>query len=917
VARDIPLSTFRLQLTKDFGFDAAAALVPYLQELGVTHLYASPFLRARSGSTHGYDIVDHAALNPEFGGEAAFQRLTDALKRADLGLILDFVPNHMGIGYSDNAWWLDVLEWGRRSPHAASFDIAWELLPYRHGGGVLLPVLGQPYGEALRNGDIRLRYDAGAGAFVAWYFEHKFPINPQRYGDVIKGLVAAADAADDPAGRALLDIAAEHSDPRSPSYDEAPEFKRRIAATAGAKSLIARGLAAFDPGTEVGIRALHRLLERQHYRLAYWRVAVSGINYRRFFDINELAGVRVEHPRTFRAVHTLVARLIAEDRLQGLRIDHIDGLRDPFQYARRLKQLIRLVRGPRDNRPFPIYVEKILAEGESLPKFSGVSGTTGYEWLNLFTRVLVDERGLAPLDAAWREFTGERRSFREMLEDAKRRVLETMLASEFTVLTQLLARIAAGHYSTRDHTLDRLAAALRLFVLEFPIYRTYVSSGGPSDQDRAVIAHTIAAARARWSGPDSDIFGFLQVVLTLDLVHDGRAYSAPRIRDFTSKLQQFTGPMMAKSLEDTAFYRHHRLLAFNEVGGNPALCALSVRQFHDRVSGHGLRATGLIATATHDTKRGEDARMRILALAELADEWAGLLPRWRQLNEPHCGEVDGRRAPSLAHEYMIYQTLIGAWPPGGVDDEFTGRIEAYALKAAREGKTETSWINPDSGYEAMLQQFVSRLLSRDSAAEFLASFEEFAGRTSLLGMLNSLSQLVLKASIPGTPDFYQGTELWDLSLVDPDNRRPVDFDIRRDLLAQPLDWSGLKSEWQSGRLKLALTHKLLTLRKEMPGVFTKGTYQPIDVAGPHAQHVIAFSRTHRRQTVIAAVLRNLGTFSQGGRVWPAASLQATLDLGPHAPKRFRDVVTGRDLRPEDLTTARLFETLPVAVLRAR
>jgi (1->4)-alpha-D-glucan 1-alpha-D-glucosylmutase len=916
VARDIPLSTYRLQLSKDFGFDAAAALVPYLNELGITHLYASPFLRARSGSTHGYDIVDHAALNPEFGGDEAFQLLTEALKRADLGLILDFVPNHMGIGYSDNAWWLDVLEWGRRSPHAASFDIAWELLPYRHGGGVLLPVLGRPYGEALRNGDIRLRYDAEAGAFAAWYFEHKFPINPQRYGDVLKAVVAAAGAGDDPAGRPLLEIAAEHSDPISPSYDEAPELKQRIAAMASATAIIERGLAAFDPATDAGIRALHRLLERQHYRLAYWRVAVSGINYRRFFDINELAGVRVEHPKTFREVHTLVARLVADDQLQGLRIDHIDGLRDPLQYARRLKQLIRLVRGPRDHRSFPVYVEKILAEGEPLPKFPGVSGTTGYEWLNLFARVLVKEQGLTALDATWRDFTSERRSFREMLEDAKRRVLETMLASEFTVLTQLLARIAAGHYSTRDHTLDRLTAALRLFVLEFPIYRTYVSGGGPSEQDRAVIARTIAAARVRWSGPDSDIFGFLQAVLTLELVRDSHAYSAPRIRDFTSRLQQFTGPMMAKSLEDTVFYRHHRLLAFNEVGGSPVSHVLSVRQFHDHASGGALRPSGLIATATHDTKRGEDARMRILALTELADEWATSVARWRQLNQPHCNEVDGRRAPSLGHEYMIYQALIGAWPSGGIDEAFAGRMQTYALKAAREGKIETSWVNPDSRYEAMLQQFVSHILARDTAAEFLASFEEFAGRTSFLGMLNSLSQLVLKATIPGTPDFYQGTELWDLSLVDPDNRRPVDFGIRRDLVAQPLDWNRLRSEWQTGHIKLALTRTLLTLRNEMPSVFTRGTYQPVDVAGPHAQHVIAFSRFHRRQTVIAAVLRNLGPFTGGGRHWPETSPQVTLDLPPNAPKRFQDVFTGRSVRHQDFSAARLFDALPVAVLQA-
>ena len=900
MAAELPLATYRLQFTKAFGFDAAAALVPYLKELGITHLYASPFLKARPGSTHGYDIVDHNAFNPELGGEEAFIRMSDALKGAGLGLILDFVPNHMGIGQSDNAWWLDVLEWGQQSPHADSFDIAWELLPYRHGGGVLLPVLGKPYGDALNGGEIRLKYDPETGAFAAWYFDHKFPINPQRYGEMLRTIVNAANAAEEPAGRALLDIAAENAHPQSPSYRDAPAVKQRIREIDGANDLIELGLSAYDPSTETGRNTLHRLLERQHYRLASWRVAVSGINYRRFFDVNDLAGVRVEHTQTFRAVHPLVAHLIEQDRLQGLRIDHIDGLRDPFQYTRRLKQLIKHIRGPADRRPFPIYVEKILEEGEPLPTFPGVLGTTGYEWLNLFSGVLVNSRGLDHLEETWRTFSGERKPFRTIFEESKITVLETLLASELAVLTQLLARIAAGHYSTRDHTIDRLAAALRLYVLEFPVYRTYVTGNDASAEDREIIGRTIAAAKARWKGPDPDIFDFLQSVITLDLIRDTRAYSTPRIREFAMKLQQFTGPVMAKSLEDTCFYRYFRLLALNEVGGNPASNGCSVPGFHEQVQSF---TPGLVATSTHDTKRGEDARARIVALSELSEDWSRSVEQWRKINERH--KRSG--APSANHEYMIYQALIGAWPEK-IDATFIQRMQAYAIKAAREGKAETSWISPNVGYEQALDHFICNILGPDQNRDLLESLGELAGRVSFLGMLNSLTQLTLKSAVPGTPDFYQGAELWDLSLVDPDNRRPVDFAIRRSMISQRPGWDELKRDWPDGRIKFELTRRLLALRQKWPHVFLKGGYHPVEANGEHARHVIAFARTHRRKTIVVAALRHFAPLTNSGREWPTG-VQAGLDLPIHARKTFRNVLT-------NTTGAPLFETLPVAVLES-
>ena len=914
---DRPLSTYRLQLTKDFGFDDAARIVPYLKSLEITHIYASPFFKARPGSTHGYDVVDHRVLNPELGGEEAFARLSTALKQSNLGLILDFVPNHMAVG-SGNAWWMDVLEWGQKSPHAASFDISWELLPYRHGGGVLLPVLGKPYGEALTGGEIVLKYDAAAGSFSAWYFNHRFPLNPQRYADILKNVVAAADAVDQPAGRALLSLAGEYARPGQPSYAAAPAFKQRLAGIEGAAPVIERGLSAYRADHQTGINALHRLLERQHYRLADWRLAVSGINYRRFFDINELAGLRVEDARTFREMHELVARLVAADQLQGLRLDHIDGLLDPAQYTRRLQQLIRHVRAGERRRPFYIVVEKILAEGEAMPALPGIAGTTGYEWLNTISRLLLDPAGRAQLDALWREIDPAQSNFADVLESSKRLVLDTIMASEFNVLVQLLSRIAAGHFSTRDYSADRLREALRLYVIEFPRYRTYVTAAGPPDDDRAIIEGTIAAARRRWHGADADIFRFIADALTLDLIRNDRPYSRPRVRRFAQKMQQFTGPVAAKSLEDTALYRYHALLALNEVGGHPSLPALPVDDFHDRMMQRArLSPAGLTTTATHDTKRGEDARARILALSELSELWAERVAHWRGLNATFAHSANGRRIPGQAHEYMLYQALVGAWPPTLTDLTFVQRIKEYAVKAAREGKRETNWLDPNENYETGLQEFVDAILDPSRAAAFLRSFEDFARRTALLGALGSLTQLVLKATMPGVPDFYQGTEFWDLSLVDPDNRRPVDFAARQGALASHTkpDWAALVKRWTDGAIKLALTHRLLSLRNSLPTLFADGAYEPVEVSGPHREEIVAFSRSSGRHRVVVAAARRFGRVTEGGTRWPEPAWQAELNIDNQQRQGLRDALgTGEACRTLDV--ANLFSVLPIAVLRS-
>jgi (1->4)-alpha-D-glucan 1-alpha-D-glucosylmutase len=913
----VPIATYRVQLTANFDFDAAASIMPYLKALGITHLYASPFMKARKGSTHGYDVVDHTKINPELGGDAGFERLSQALKQHDLGLILDFVPNHVGVHFADNPWWLDVLEWGPASPHAVSFDIDWDILPYRARAGVLLPIIGSSYGEALEKGEIELRYDSDEGCFSAWYFEHRLPIAPERYSEILRSVVREAGAEDGAAGKRILELASRYRGLRHPNRREAPSFKAELTAIAGSAEIIGRGLAAYraGPHRHAQILALHHLLERQHYRLGHWRLASSDINYRRFFDINTLAGLRVEDSGTFDAIHRLVKKLIGEDRLQGLRLDHIDGLRDPAQYFQRLRRLIRDAQGT-DAKPFYMVIEKILGEHEKLRAFTGVHGTTGYEWLNAITQLLVDGKGLEPLDEVWRQISNMSPKLEPVLKQAKRRVLETLLTSEFTVLTRLLARIAGGHYSTRDYSADSLRQALELYILHFPVYRTYLTAAGPTAHDRALISETIEKARADWFAADEGIFDFLRDTLTMDLIEPGRAtHSAPRVRRFALKLQQFTGPMMAKSLEDTTFYRYHRLIALNEVGGDPSAKALSIEAFHQAMT---IRARewpqGMTATATHDTKRGEDARARLMALTEIPGEWASAVARWKIQNAPHLVLEREMRAPSAAFEYMLYQALLGAWPAGESDDSLLERMQAYALKAAREGKQETSWLNPNQAYEAGLRTFIGRILDRSVSAEFLSSLETLAKRVSLLGALNSLSQITLKATIPGVPDFYQGTEFWDLSLVDPDNRRPVDFKARAAALAavEAPDWESLSQYWPNGHLKLAWTRRLLKIRTELADVFAHGDYQPLEIGGPHREHAIAFARRHGREAAIVVVAKSFAAFSQGGRVWPRAeAFDGALSLRGYSVEGFAEA-DATELRLSDA-----FRHLPAAVLKAR
>jgi len=728
-------------------------------------------------------------------------------------------------------------------------------------------------------------------------------------------LVKGAGAESTEGGKQILALSSRYRGLRHPNRNEAPAFKAALKGIAGAAEIIAQGLSAYRAAQDRPAQtlALHHLLERQHYKLGHWRLASSDINYRRFFDINSLAGLRVENAETFEAAHRLVRRLIAEGKLQGLRLDHIDGLRDPAQYFQRLRRLIRQAQGG-DSNPFYVVIEKILGEGEKLQRFPGISGTTGYEWMNVLTHLLIDPKGLDSLDEIWRQVSNQPPQLGPVLEAAKRRVLETLLASEFTVLTRLLTRIANGHYSTRDYSADSLRQALELYVMYFPVYRTYITAAGPTAHDRALIEQTIAHAREEWFAADDGIFDFLRDVLTLDLLGPGRPpHSAPRVRRFALKLQQFTGPLMAKSLEDTAFYRYHRLLALNEVGGDPSAKALAIPVFHAMMQTRAKEwPHGMTATATHDTKRGEDARARIAALTEIPDEWTSTVSRWKVLNAPHVVLKGAKRAPTASREYMLYQTLLGAWPIEGADESFVERIQAYALKAVREAKQETSWLNPQAAYEDGLKTFIARILDDSISGEFLEELSALARRVALLGALNSLNQLTLKATLPGLPDFYQGTEFWDLSLVDPDNRRAVDFVARADALAalHTPDWERLAQSWSDGHLKLAWTAHLLKMRNALAEVFTEGDYQPLEVNGPHRDHIIAFARRRGRNAAIVVTGRWFAPFTQAGRTWPKAdAFDATVNVSGFAVEGDADAGT-------EIRASSLFQQLPAAVLKA-
>jgi (1->4)-alpha-D-glucan 1-alpha-D-glucosylmutase len=920
-----PRATYRVQFGAGCDFGHAAGLAPYLARLGISHLYASPYLKARPGSTHGYDIVDHCALNPELGDEASFRAFSRSLHAHGLGQILDFVPNHMGVGGAENRAWLDVLEWGEDSPFAGWFDIDWDPDRRYLTGKVLVPFLGDQYGAVLEAGELALRFDLDEGSFAVWAYEtHKLPVCPLHYASIL----GDADPVLEPIGDAFADLAAWRPLVHRRAGELKAELARRAAASAEVRAAIGAALARLTgvAGDLASWRALDALIQRQHWRVAHFRVAADDINYRRFFNINELAGIRMELPDLFEHAHALVFALIADGTLDGLRIDHVDGLLDPKAYLDKL----------RAEAPGPIYlvVEKILARHESLREDWPVDGTTGYEFANLVLGLLVDPAGEAAMSRFYAEFTGLDVAFADIVRDCKLRIMEHEMASELTVLARDAGRIARRNPHTADFTRNVFQRALKATVACFPVYRTFVDGGAPAEADRRDIDWAIAQGRRLDPDLDPSVFDMLHRMLTTDLVAQPRSgFSRHDVVRFAMRVQQYSGPVMAKGLEDTAFYRYNRFVALNEVGGHPDEFGVLPHAFH-RANAQRARSRPLtmLATSTHDTKRGEDTRARLAVLSEMPEEWARQVQAWSRILRARRGDVEGALPPDRNDEYLFYQLLLGAWPPGLTGEggggaaalsAYSARIEAAMLKSLREAKRHTTWAAPDAAYEEAVLEFVRQALDAERSAAFLGLFLPFQQRVARLGVRNSLVQTTLKLTVPGVPDIYQGAELWDFSLVDPDNRRPVDFALRARLLDavdealagdRAASFAEMLDRWEDGRIKLALTTTLLRLRASQPDLFAAGDYEPLSADGDDGERVCGFLRRHEEETMLVAVER-FPARSEGG-----ARDARLVAADPHEtgapPAAWRDVLTGRIVRSENggIEASVLFTTLPVAVL---
>ncbi|OFW07992.1 MAG: malto-oligosyltrehalose synthase [Acidobacteria bacterium RIFCSPLOWO2_02_FULL_67_36] len=981
--RFVPVSTYRLQVHGGFPLTAARDVIPYLDRLGVHACYTAPYFTAAPGSLHGYDVCNHNEISPELGGAAAHDAFTRAIASHRMLHVVDFVPNHMGIGTGNNAWWNDVLENGPGSPAAKFFDVDWTPVKAELHAKLLLPILGDQYGRVLERGELRLAFVDGE--LVLRYFDQELPINPRQAPRVY---VLAVDPL-------TVEMGADHSHlhefqsiiaslQNMPAYTEqGPErIVERQREKEVARARLARLVSeaprvggAIDvavrqvngtPGHPRSFDALHELLEAQAYRLSYWRTASHEINYRRFFDVNTLAGLRVEIPEVFEATHQLLANLLRDGNVHAVRVDHPDGLFDPAGYFDRLQALAARVWGidrgsgsvPPD-RPLYVVAEKILSGHEHLPSRWAVHGTTGYNYLNDLNGIFVDISQARRVRRVYAKLTGRAAAFDDVLYESKRLIMDTALASELMVLAHMLDRIGESNRKSRDFTLESLRDVIVEVVACFPVYRTYVDLQGWTPEDRAVLERAIASARRRNPAMESSLFDFFrEVVLSREVEGDALpppqerrggympadAAEAAERRRFAMKLQQYTGPLQAKGLEDTAFYRYNALLSLNEVGGDPSRFGRSADEFHEA---NARRAADwpleMLATATHDTKLGEDVRARINVLSEIPDEWSREVSRWMRLNRSHRTIVDGDPAPDRNDEYRFYQTLVGVWPAEltagrAAGQELVGRLTEYMLKAVREAKVHTSWLTSNQPYEDALARFVERALGGPSSARFLAALLPFRQRVARLGLLNSLAQVALKVVSPGVPDFYQGTDLWDLRLVDPDNRRPVDFDRRARQLdevdavlrAAPAERAAaiaqMLADWTDGRIKLLVTAAGLRLRRDMPSVFPAGDYVPLATEVTVRGGVVAFARTSGTDAVVVAAPRLVSSLCDadhplplGGDCWRTSRVLLPESL---RHRTFRHVLTGAEIRP---TTAgdtawmflgEIFQTIPVGILRA-
>jgi (1->4)-alpha-D-glucan 1-alpha-D-glucosylmutase len=936
-----PRATYRLQLNKDFTFDAARRLIPYLEALGISHTYASPYLRSRAGSAHGYDVVDPDAIDPDIGSRRAHGDWLAALAERGMSHVLDIVPNHMGVMGDDNAWWLDVLEHGEAAEHSAFFDIDWQPPERALAGKVLIPVLGDSYGETLEQGHLRLGFDDSDGRLSVRYHEHLFPIDPKEYPLVLNHPVRdrEPEALPEAARLELASISAAFGKlpsranaPRSSveeRYRDSELLRARLVELYRQEPAVARRIreqiASFNgPGSA----PLHELLERQAWRLANWRAASDEINYRRFFDINDLAGLRTEDPVVFEATHRRVLGLVARGAVTGLRLDHPDGLYDPTSYFRQLADRCAEVR-PADAPATYLVAEKILGANETLPEEWSLSGTTGYEFAALVNGVFVDPAGERPLSRTYARFTGRDLDFHELVYRCKHLVMQQLLAGELRVLGNRLHRLAQADLRTRDFTRNGLTEALREVVACFPVYRSYIRGPEVSAQDGAHVERAIADAKRRGHPTQRNAIEFIGELL-LQKRRGGADYERGML-DFAMKLQQFTAPVTAKGVEDTALYRYARLLSLNDVGDEPSRFGVPVDTFHSaNLSRQALWPNSMLSTSSHDSKRGEDVRARINVLSELPGEWHSRVNRWRRWNQPLLGEVHGEPAPTPNDEYFLYQTLLGSWPLEELDDaglaEYRERIQAYLQKAVREAREATSWIAPDEAYEGALAEFVDALLDADRSPRFLPDFLEFKRQLTPVGLQNGLAQTLLKLTAPGVPDVFQGSDLWNFSLVDPDNRRPVDYALRERMLARLgppghiVPATDLLAAMTSGLPKLYVIRQALHLRKRLPALFERGSYLRLDVRGSLADHVCAFARHDDQATAVVVVPRLVARLcgSDGepplGERWQDTEVlmpERLLGRGT----RLRDILTGAGVHGgAAIRVATLLARLPIALL---
>src|SRR5687767_9450286 len=953
--RTFPLSTYRLQFNDGFTFEAATGIVDYLQALGISHCYASSYFKAVPGSTHGYDVADPSRLNPEIGDEQTYAAWIEALRARGMGHIVDVVPNHMGIAKSANPWWQDVLENGPSSRYATVFDIDWTPLKPELEHKVLLPVLGDTYGVILERQEIKLEYENGA--FRVRYHDNVFPITPGTYDrilDLDRQVLLQDVGTDSEEGIEFLSIltAIRHlpgrlvqdDEQRAERDREKEVVKRRLEALTSrcprVLEHIAQAVATLNGvrGTPRSFDGLDALLSIQPYRLAYWRVAAEEINYRRFFDINELAAIRMEDPLVFERVHAYVFDLLKRGCIDGLRIDHVDGLFDPGDYLQRLQARARDIRPETGGDRLYLVVEKILSEDEELPDWP-VEGTTGYDFLVKVNGLFVDRRNERALNEVYERFARLRVPYREIAYRGKQLVLRVSMASELTVLAHRLTTFSERNRHYRDFTLNSLTQAMREIIACFPVYRTYVNEREPeiSEQDRHAIERAVREAKRRNPNRPAAVYDFVRDLLLkkTDYIPDSERDEHMR---FLGKFQQVTSPVTAKGIEDTALYIYNRLVSLNEVGGEPDRFGVTPQRLHAWLGRRAERwPHGLSATSTHDTKRSEDVRARVDVLSELPGAWKQAASRWARMNRRGLSVIDEQSYPSRNEEYLLYQTLLGTWPLAPMtparERDYRDRIVGYMHKAMREAKVYTSWINPSEPHERAMTRFVDLVLAADNRA-FRQDFLAFHRLIARFGIYNSLSQLAIKIGAPGVPDFYQGTELWDFSLVDPDNRRAVDYVRRRALLAE-LDAACERDgraavaarllDTSDDALKLFATMAMLRCRKDQQEMFDRGGYEAIAAHGTRAEHVFAFARTLGDRRIVVAVPRLVATLAPdvdvpplGERIWGDTMLQSNSPAGQ--PLRgYRNVITGRcvPIRQDggaSLRAADVFEQFPIAML---